>query len=62
MKTLANIFTLITIIALIVLILFLLFQYNVPFHNAIISLMGGGAGGTSMNVDFNPLSTPTLTP
>ena len=62
MRFLANVFTMITIIALIALILLLLFQHNVPFHNAVISLLGGGAGGTGMNVDFNPLSTPTLTP
>ena len=42
--------------------LVLLYQVNVPFHNAVITLMGGGAGGTGMNVDFNPLSTPTPIP
>lgn len=40
----------------------ILFNYNIPFHNAVITLMGGGAGGTSINVDFDPLSTPTLIP
>lgn len=40
----------------------IMYEYNVPFHNAVIALLGGGAGGTGMNVDFNPLSTPTLTP
>ena len=62
MRTLANIFTMITIVALVALILLLLFQYNIPFHNAVISLLGGGAGGTSINVDFDPLSTPTIFP
>ena len=62
MRILIKFLAIVLVVALVTLILVLLFQYNVPFHNAVISLLGGGGGGTSMNVDFNPLSTPTLTP
>lgn len=52
----------ISVLTLVVVSFSILYEYNIPFHNAVISLLGGGAGGTGMNVDFNPLSTPTLTP
>ena len=49
-------------IAMLAVTAYLLFNISVPFHNAVIVLMGGGGGGTSMNVDFDPMSTPTLVP
>ena len=50
------------VIVMVVAMLALLYQVNVPFHNAVVVLGGGGGGGTSMNVDFDPASTPTPLP